>query len=1508
MRAPRRTMTCALAVAMALILVSLLAGPPAGAASAPARPRARVAAAVRHDLSAPLRSLRPAPARPAALPRHVFPSAAQGSPSAPATPGRGAARAQAVMPSPSANFEGAGEGFTGPSGTYHDVGTPGDPNGAVGPAHYVQVVNTDLAIFSKTARVILGPLPTNTLWSGFGGACDTNDDGDATVLYDRQADRWVVTQLALPSTLPNLICVAVSTSGDPTGSYYRYAFAENGFPDYPKLGIWPDGYYLTVNMFDWTGNSFLGPELSVLDRAAMLAGGPATQQAFQLATTFNSVLPATVDSAAPPPAGSPEQLLSLSPRQDRLVSWRFHTDWATPDNTSLAGPDQLPVDPYSLACGGRICVPQPSTNWQLDSLGDRLMFRLAYRNQGGHESLVASHSVVSGDPTRAGSPTGVRWYELRLAGGQPSVYQQGTYAPDTDFRWMGSVAMDQSDDIGLGFSHSSSQSYPGVRYTGRLASDPPGTMPQGEGTIVDGTGSQEGSSRWGDYSSLAVDPADDCTFWYTNQYLTDDRTAHWRTRIGSFRFPSCGAGSGPGDFSLQVAPGTGSAPMGGSAAYSVCSAVTAGSPGPIQLGLGALPPGASGTFSRNPIPAGSCADLSIATASGTPAGNATFTVSGVSGSSTHTVAATLKVYPDFSLSLSPASRSAPQGGTAQYTVCTAVASGSPGIIQLTLTSAPAGVGGTFMPGHMGPGTCSTLTLNVSPTTPAGSSPIVVTGSSPDVSHSASASLTVVQSGFSISVTPSQLSIPQGGSGALEVCSTVSSGTPGPVQLAVAQGLEAGLTATFDPNPVTAGQCSTLTVIASLTAAPASTAAVVTGTSAGFVQSASASLVVTPAPPGCPGGALVCNLRVADQANASRWSIQRNLQVGNRVYGDHSYTFKALPAGLPGSAYVRTADRSKSFSGNPLVTLQLGAPATVYVGMDTRVARPSWLDASWADTGLQATSSTGTRYELFSQGFPAGSVSLGPVGSPAKGTSFNAYTVIVEPAPHRAAATAAVLQVPGQYPTIQAAIAAAAPGDTVQVGPGTYPETIDFLGKAITVVSTQGPAATVIDAGSHDRVVYFQHGEGPGSVLQGFTIQHGRPADSSDTGGGILIKDASPVVRGNVIAWNYACDGGGGISASGPALIVDNVIKGNISNCGGSDGGGITASNGVRMIGNTISFNFADQGGGVGGGWALLESNRIEFNVGLDSGGGIFAMGGGVAGGDVVQNLIRGNSVSGNGGGGGGGGGMYVFLGSGTPPQRIVNNTFADNVSGAAGSAVWAGGFDEALAFYNNVFAQRDGPVVYCDPTYDARPPVFDHNETMSIVAGGDYSGTCAGASGTGGNFGDDPRFVSSDGHDDHLQATSPGVNVGNGAAPLLPAVDLDGRPRVVGSGVDLGAYELQTVVAPHPTAVYQPFLPLSFGNVSVSSPPPQPRRSSVTVTNVGSADLHISSISFAGSNPGDFSLFADGCSNHAVPPGGTCVYTVAFVPTAMGNRTAVGSVASDDPAGPHQFNLYGTGV
>ncbi|MFC4764677.1 hypothetical protein [Dyella koreensis] len=439
-------------------------------------------------------------------------------------------------PTLGSGVDGVGNGFSGPQGTFTVNSAPPDTNGAVGATQYVQIVNSGFAVFDKaTKAVTYGPVSTNTLWSGFGGPCETDNDGDATVVYDKAAGRWVISQFAVTAS-PYFECVAVSATSDATGAYYRYAFPYGTtFPDYPKMGVWPDAYYETFNMFN--GNTFAGAKLCAYDRNAMLSGAAATQQCFQLSTSYGGVLPADLDGSTAPPAGSPNYLMNFG--TSKLNLWKFHVDWTNTANTTLTGPTAIPVASFASACGGGTCVPQTGTSQKLDSLADRLMFRLAYRNFGDHESLVVSHSVKVGT-TKQNPYTGVRWYEVRSPSATPVVYQQSTFSPDTTYRWLSSVAMDKQGNMALGYSASSSAIHPAIRYTGRLATDTLSTM-QAEASIVEGTGSQSGSnlSRWGDYSAMTVDPTDDCTFWYTNEYLKTTGAFNWSTRLASFKFATC---------------------------------------------------------------------------------------------------------------------------------------------------------------------------------------------------------------------------------------------------------------------------------------------------------------------------------------------------------------------------------------------------------------------------------------------------------------------------------------------------------------------------------------------------------------------------------------------------------------------------------------------------------------------------------------------------------------------------------------------------------------------------------------------------------------------------------------------------------------------------------------------------------------------------------------------------------------------------------------------------------
>ena len=432
------------------------------------------------------------------------------------------------------NFDGVGAGFSGPQGAFAVTGVPPDPNGAAGDTQYVQWVNTSFAVFSKeTGAVVYGPVPGNSLWLGFGGQCELNNDGDPIVLFDQIARRWVFSQPSFSGGRGNYTqCLAVSTTSDATGTYNRYAFSMPHFNDYPKIAVWPDAYYASFNLFS-SGNanaSFVGGYACAFDRTSMLAGTAATEQCFQLSSAYGGLLPSDLDGSTPPPAGSPNYFMAID--TNSLDLWSFHVDFATPANSTFNGPTVIPVEAYSQACGGAICIAQPGTSQQLDSLGDRLMHRLAYRNFGGYETLVLNHSVDNG------GPAALRWYEIRNPGGTPIVYQQGTYAPDATSRWMGSIGMDAVGNIAVGYSASSSTLYPSVAYTGRLAADPLGTM-QAESVIVSGAGSQTGTSRWGDYSGLTIDPIDDCTFWYTNEYLQTTGQYNWSTRIAAFKFPGC---------------------------------------------------------------------------------------------------------------------------------------------------------------------------------------------------------------------------------------------------------------------------------------------------------------------------------------------------------------------------------------------------------------------------------------------------------------------------------------------------------------------------------------------------------------------------------------------------------------------------------------------------------------------------------------------------------------------------------------------------------------------------------------------------------------------------------------------------------------------------------------------------------------------------------------------------------------------------------------------------------
>ncbi len=498
-----------------------------------------------------------------------------------------------------ASFDGLGVGLQGPHGHW-EVRNPSDNSLAVGRDYVFQIVNTRMAIFRKNGEIVYGPVPTNILFKGFGGACEAHNNGDAVVRYDQLADRWLIVMpiftrsherpdqpaawkasdrayvsppgvpdqpgpaapLFVPPTVPPSpppppspdttprvrpprppeekgpfsMCYAMSTSPDPLGSYYRYEFLRPLFPDYPRPAVWPDGYYVPTS----TGDDVIQKHTCVVDRRHMLLGESATEQCM-IVDGVNFLNNADLDGRTLPPAGAPNVVLAAGGTQlhgifddDGIYAWRFSVDWTDPAKTRLTGPEKIAVAPYHYLCDGQLttCVRQPGTDQHLDAQGDKLMARVVYRNVKGRESIVAVHSVH----TTAGGG-GVRWYEFIIAPPPDRAIrlrQQGTYAPDSLYRWMASPAIDGQGNIGIGYSFGGTPSFAGQRFAARLAGDPLGVLTLHEAVLAAGEAAQTNTVRWEDYSQTAIDPSDDCTIWYVGDYLKKD-ASNYSTRIGAFR-------------------------------------------------------------------------------------------------------------------------------------------------------------------------------------------------------------------------------------------------------------------------------------------------------------------------------------------------------------------------------------------------------------------------------------------------------------------------------------------------------------------------------------------------------------------------------------------------------------------------------------------------------------------------------------------------------------------------------------------------------------------------------------------------------------------------------------------------------------------------------------------------------------------------------------------------------------------------------------------------------------
>ncbi len=541
---------------------------------------------------------------------------------------------------------------------------PSDSNLAVSSSYIVETVNVDFAVYNKSGGTLAGPTSIFSLFAGLSGDCGSGTVGDPIVLYDRAADRWVLSMIGHGSTYSE--CIAVSKTNNPTGAYYVYGYSfGSNLNDYPKLSTWAtthnSAYLATFDIF--SGSNSVGVDICGFDRAKLQAGNSTAALLCQMTPSSEfSYLPSDMDGPTPPADFTPGLFIthhSGSPGQLylRQLTLNFATATAT-----LSSPTVISVANYTNACHSD-CVPQPGTTQLLDGLGDLTMYRFAIRHFYDHDRATLNYSVVNG------SSVAVRWYELYDPAYAVTVNQQGTFAPDSTYRWMGSIAEDQNGDIGLGYSASSSSVFPAIRFTGRVPTDASGTM-ESESSILAGSGSQlpdtcsNGQScgnRWGDYTAMQVDPSDDCTFWYVDQYEPSNGDFNWHTRIASFKFASCPA---PPDFAFYfLGSSTQVIIPGGPGAFTVEAAALHGFNGNVTLSVSGLPSGSTDNFSVNPIPGASGgSQLNITIPSTTPLGNYTVTIKGTSGSLVHSLTGTLSVQK-LSCSASYTCQGFPPGGS-----------------------------------------------------------------------------------------------------------------------------------------------------------------------------------------------------------------------------------------------------------------------------------------------------------------------------------------------------------------------------------------------------------------------------------------------------------------------------------------------------------------------------------------------------------------------------------------------------------------------------------------------------------------------------------------------------------------------------------------------------------------------------------------------------------------------------------------------------------------------------
>jgi hypothetical protein len=626
---------------------------------------------------------------------------------------------------------------------------PPDANISVSNTQIVQTTNVELAVYDKTGALLKGPVSLSSLFGGLNSLCSTTNGGDPIVLWDKLSGRWLISQLAFTNNFrTNYVCIAVSQTGDATGTFSLYAFKFAQLPDYPKFGVWsssdtPGGsdYYMSANLFSTA--LYYGPAVCAFNGGDMQNNRTARFACVKpsSATSHFSLLPSDLDGTTPPATGESNYFVELgtgisSSSGNTLKMLPFKATWsATGGSLNSPSAIDITVPSYTLACGsGGACIPQPGTTKQLDSLGDRLMYRLAFR-KGTYETLLVNHSVDIGSGV-----VGLRWYEIRSNSGSTletsrTLIQSGTYSPDDSYRWMGSIAEDKNGNIGIAYSLSSALVSPSIMYSGRAAgsSDPAGTLGS-EVTLLPGSGSETGANRWGDYSSLSLDATDDCTFWYTNEYFNGSSSYSWRTRIASFRFSDCGTASKlPSSTTVTSLPN----PSNVDDSVTFTAAVTpSGATGNVDffdgttlLG-GQTLVGSQASFSTSSLSAGDHSITAVYGGDGVYNGSTSAVLTQTVNSTTPT--------GSFSLSSDQSSQNVPRSGQTSFTITVTPSNGFGSAVALSASGVPPQSTATFStnPVTGGSGT-STLTITIGRNTPRKSYTVTITGTGGGVTASTS---------------------------------------------------------------------------------------------------------------------------------------------------------------------------------------------------------------------------------------------------------------------------------------------------------------------------------------------------------------------------------------------------------------------------------------------------------------------------------------------------------------------------------------------------------------------------------------------------------------------------------------------------------------------------------------------------------------------------------------------------------------------------------------------------